>query len=699
MANETSVRSYRDFDAYNRTDASGEAVRKDAGGDPLAELARIMGQDDNYADLLKSVARTRSEPVLRRQAEAGGEAAQDLDASAQAAGAEPGVADWDDLEAELESYVRSGQGARPRGGAEQHAAEAFTPLYDDTLDDEVVHHLPQARQPAGGEAQQAHGLRGSYAAGPGEEAAPGSLRDLERMLADNLGRQNATYQAEAAARETQAEAAYPFEAYSEDHYQSAAYQPTAREESLYSQHGYQTARQPAGYRDDDARVAEAFADDRSYETAAGHGHAAGYGAAAAAGAGMGVLAAAAWRGRGQQVQAAEVAVPQAAGRADAAGYSNAGYLPAAERAASDPVFIEDGHMAQPDPQVFEEAPPRRRRAGVTAVMAIVGLAVAGGGGVLGYKALTGRSSASGEARVVRANNDPVRMPAAQAQDAKPITDRAPNGDRLVSREERPISQREQAAQVQTPAAPVAPRVIPLTPPAPAPAAANPAEPVVRQVQSVVVPGANAAPAQVLRPTPPEAPAATASAAPRGNAEEPRRVRTVAVGPDNQIVSPAARPAAAPAPSQPLSVVPTQPGASAPALSSTDSRAAPTPPARPSRAARPAEPHDAAAGSRPIDLAPQRTASVRPAAAAPAPAAGGSSFVQISSHQSEAEARNAFTSAQRRFPALQGQTPNIRQAELPGRGTWYRLRVGPFSRSDAQSFCERLRASGGSCVLN
>ncbi|MCZ0737340.1 hypothetical protein OZ671_24120, partial [Phreatobacter sp. AB_2022a] len=474
------MRSYRDFDAYNRTDASGEAVRKDAGGDPLAELARIMGQDDNYADLLKSVARTRGEPVLRRQLEAGGEATQHFDASAQAAaaaGAEPGVADWDDLEAELESYVRSGQGARPRGGVEQHAAEAFTPLYDDTLDDEVVHHLPQARQAAGGEAQQAHGLRGSYAAGPAEEAAPGSLRDLERMLADNLGRQNATYQAEAAVRETQAETAYPFQAYSEDTHQSAAYQPTAREESLYSQHGYQTARQPVGYRDDDARVAEAFADDRSYEAAAAHGHAAGYGTAAAAGAGMGVLAAAAWRGRGQQAQAAEVAVPQASGRADAAGYANAGYLPAAERAASDPVFIEDGHMTQPDPQVFEEAPPRRRRAGVTAVMAIVGLAVAGGGGVLGYKALTGRSSASGEARVVRANNDPVRMPAAQAQDAKPITDRAPNGDRLVSREERPISPREQAAQVQTPAAPVAPRVIPLTPPAPAPAAANPAEPV------------------------------------------------------------------------------------------------------------------------------------------------------------------------------------------------------------------------------
>uniref|UniRef100_UPI0013D57192 SPOR domain-containing protein n=1 Tax=Enterobacter hormaechei TaxID=158836 RepID=UPI0013D57192 len=69
------------------------------------------------------------------------------------------------------------------------------------------------------------------------------------------------------------------------------------------------------------------------------------------------------------------------------------------------------------------------------------------------------------------------------------------------------------------------------------------------------------------------------------------------------------------------------------------------------------------------------------------------------HQSEAEARGAFANAQRRFSVLQGQTPNIRSAELPGRGTWYRLRVGPFSRADAQSFCERLKSSGGSCVIN
>jgi len=97
---------------------------------------------------------------------------------------------------------------------------------------------------------------------------------------------------------------------------------------------------------------------------------------------------------------------------------------------------------------------------------------------------------------------------------------------------------------------------------------------------------------------------------------------------------------------------------------------------------------------PLDLGPQRTASVSTGSTS-----GGGTFVQISSHQSEQEARSAFTSAVRRFPMLQGQTPNVRTAEIPGRGTWHRLRVGPFSRDEAQGLCQRLKAAGGSCVLN
>ncbi|QCI68796.1 SPOR domain-containing protein [Phreatobacter stygius] len=724
MANETSLRSYRDFDAYNRDGSADDTVRKASAGDPLAELARIMGQDDNYADLLKSVARTRGELPSRRTPEA--DAGQSLELPAmRLRGAdqsrEPdqaGVTDWDDLEAELESYVRSGEGARPKAeaGRRAEAPETYDHLFDDDgMDDEVAaHRAPAPAEPA---AVQADGLRGSYpaAADPAVDDAAGSLRDLERMLSDSHGRQPAVYQPAVAPQPTYQVPAdeapayqastYPQQAYPRQIYQPPAYseplpQPVETRRAAQGQGG----QAPAGQADDiDERIAQAFADDQPRDQRVA---AAGYGAAVA-GAGA-LVAATAWRQHGTRAAAPQMA---AAERGDTVRYADDAYLPAAERAASDPVFIQDGHMPQPAPEVFDEAPPRRKRAGVTAILAVVGLAVAGGGGVLGYRALTGGASNSGEPRVVRANTDPVRVPVQQAQDPKPVTDRVPSGDRVVSREERPVSPREQAAQVQAPPQPAAPRVIPLAPSAPAGSVTDPGLPMVRSVQSVVVPSANAAPAAVLRPTTPEAPLATASAAPRAAGEEPRRVRTVTVGPDNQILNPAPRPTPAPA-AMPLSVVPTAPSQppsaaatpAAPTLASADSRSAPTPTPRPARAGRPpADANEAAAapGARPLDIAPQRTASLRqPAAAPPAPAAGGgTSFVQISSHQTEAEARSAFASAQRRYSVLQGQSANIRSAELPGRGTWYRLRVGPFSRTDAQSFCERLKSSGGSCVIN
>lgn len=740
MANETSLRSYRDFDAYNRDGSADDTVRKASPGDPLAELARIMGQDDNYADLLKSVARTRGELPPRRPAAVEAGEAVDSPAVSLHGAEQPARAatDWDDLEAELESYVRSGEGARPKAeaGRQDAAPGAHDHLFDDAMDEDEAD-LGRAAPAAVQAEAQAHDLRGSYSAAvdPAVDEAAGSLHDLERMLAEDYHRQRpghrpagvaeATYQEPAYQEPVQPEPTYRQAAYNEP----AAYQPQAYRHEAYpepvaqhydARHAVQGQGGVVGYGnaagavdDTDERIGQAFADEQPRDSRA---RAVGYGVAVAAGAGTLAASAAmanSWRQHGTRAAAPQVAAEP---RGEAPPYADTSYLPAAERAASDPVFVEDGHMPQHDPAVFDEAPPRRRRAGLTAIVAVVGLAVAGGGSVLGYRALTGGSAGSGEPRVVRANTDPVRVPVQQAQDPKPVTDRVPGGDRVVSREERPVSPREQAAQVQAPPQPAAPRVIPLSPTAPAGSVTDPGQPLVRQVQSVVVPSANAAPAATPRPATSDA-VATIPPAPRGAAEEPRRVRTVTVGPDNQIVNPMPRPAPAPG-GMPLSVVPSAPGQAqpapqsaapapaAPALASADSRSAPTPLPRPARVARPAAEEDdapaARAGARPLDLAPQRTASLRqpqPAAAPAATAAAGSSFVQISSHQSEAEARGAFANAQRRFSVLQGQTANIRSAELPGRGTWYRLRVGPFSRSDAQSFCERLKSSGGSCVIN
>jgi hypothetical protein len=587
MANENSLRSYRDFDAYNRDAHTADLEPRRGGGDPLAELARIMGQDQGYADLLKSVARTRDELPAVDEQHHDDAAAGEIDIPAMdLRGAEPPAAeaevDWDDLEAELQTYQQAGH-------AEAHDAYA-------------------ADEDGAGD------LRGSYRDWDGRDEA---TADLERLLADEFHK---------------------------------------------------------------APEGEAPADEPGRSRL-------GFGAAALGAVAAGGAAALAWKSRSSRQAAAGDAAPQA--------YSPSHGHPQADAYATN----ESGYAD-------EAAPPRRRSAGMTAVAAVLGLAVLGGGGVLAYRAVTGGASTGGEPRIVRANPEPVRVAAQQAQEPKPVTDRVPGGDRVVSREERPVSQREQAAQVQAPPAPS--RVIPLVP-APAQAAApvgmvtDPGQAPVRTVNAVPVAAPAAAPALASVPQP----------APRAG-EEPRRVRTVQVGPDGSILQPAAAPAPRPAavaaaPAQPLSVVPAAaPATPSPILAAAETRSAPTPASRPVQTVRvaraepaqePARPvaaprTTAAATATPLDLGPQRTATVRTAATG-----SGSTFVQISSHQSDAEARSAFASAQRRFPLLQGQSPNIRTAEIAGRGTWHRLRVGPFSREEAQGFCQRLKTAGGSCVLN
>ncbi|MCZ8315809.1 MAG: SPOR domain-containing protein [Phreatobacter sp.] len=576
------MRSYRDYDAYDRDARDREpAAAGRQGGDPLADLARIMGQDDTYADLLKSIARTRTEPGFEApaaEAAVEDEAADEVEDETydlpamplRGASSDDGI-DWEDLEAEL---------------AKHREAAADDEVAEEPIDE----------------------LRGSHELWHGESAAHD---ELDRRLHEEFGRSF-----------------------------------SAADES---------GRIPAG-----AYVA------------------AGAAAAVAVGAGAYALRQNQQAGR----QEAYAPAPSYAAPAEAA--------PAAS----------DGRYAYADEA--DEAPPRRRRAGVTAIVAIMGLAVLGGGGVYGYRAMTGGGGVGGEPRVIRADQSPVRVAAQQAQDPKPVTDRVAQGERVVAREERPVSAREQAAQVQEP--PVPARIIPLVPSPDASARA----------------AAVAAPAPVAAPMPAPVPAA--------RAEEPRRVRTVQVGPDGSIMAPAA--ALAPRPSETsLSVVPVSTAPAAPSrLAAADSRPAaapvsagtPMPPPRPVQTIRVARAEPAAsptsvepvraaapaptAQARPMDLGPQQTASVRAAATAPSPApaaiaGSGGTFVQISSHQSEAEARSAFATAQRRFPLLQGQSLSIRSAELPGRGTWHRVRVGPFSRAEAQSFCEQLRGSGGSCVLN
>ncbi|MEO0635956.1 MAG: SPOR domain-containing protein [Pseudomonadota bacterium] len=114
---------------------------------------------------------------------------------------------------------------------------------------------------------------------------------------------------------------------------------------------------------------------------------------------------------------------------------------------------------------------------------------------------------------------------------------------------------------------------------------------------------------------------------------------------------------------------------------------------------------AATENAPLQLAtPSRPATAAPAAAAPvvqqsAPSPGGF-VVQVSSQRSADAARASYANLQRRFSSiLGGRSADIRQANVPDRGTFFRVRVPVGSRSDANTLCERLKAAGGSCFVS
>jgi cell division protein FtsN len=75
-------------------------------------------------------------------------------------------------------------------------------------------------------------------------------------------------------------------------------------------------------------------------------------------------------------------------------------------------------------------------------------------------------------------------------------------------------------------------------------------------------------------------------------------------------------------------------------------------------------------------------------------------VQVASHRRQVDALTEFANLRRRSPRLlQGFQPLIQRADLPGKGTYYRLRIGPLaSKGDAVRFCQALKAAGKSGCL-
>jgi hypothetical protein len=308
---------------------------------------------------------------------------------------------------------------------------------------------------------------------------------------------------------------------------------------------------------------------------------------------------------------------------------------------------QDSYQEQSDPNGYPpfyadgvQEEPKRSRGGLITVVAVLVLAVVGTAAAYGYRSITG-SPRSGEPPVIKAEPGANKIvPPTQTADASgKIVDRiggSSNGqERVLSREEQPIDINGRNA----------PRVVfpPLN-------------------QSSNPPAFAAAPQT--------APPATQQVASNGAlSDEPKRVRTMTIRPD-----------------QPDTV----PSGTAPAPRPTQARAqVPTP-----------------SGSAPVSLSPQQGSSAAPVRTAAAPAAAapangsGGYMVQISSQRSEADAQASYRAMQSKFPTVLGsRTASIRRADLGEKGIYYRALVGPFpAAEDAGQLCNSLRSAGGQCVV-
>ncbi len=78
-------------------------------------------------------------------------------------------------------------------------------------------------------------------------------------------------------------------------------------------------------------------------------------------------------------------------------------------------------------------------------------------------------------------------------------------------------------------------------------------------------------------------------------------------------------------------------------------------------------------------------------------ASGRWYVQLGAFDSAGVARDAWGRAAKRFAVLAGYTPNGMTFKADGED-FYRLSVGGFSRSAADSMCRQYRARGGACFV-
>ncbi len=104
-------------------------------------------------------------------------------------------------------------------------------------------------------------------------------------------------------------------------------------------------------------------------------------------------------------------------------------------------------------------------------------------------------------------------------------------------------------------------------------------------------------------------------------------------------------------------------------------------------------------SAPAPVEEEAVSALPPAPEAPAAASSGV-MIQLGSFPNDSLAASAWAKIKSSNQALLGDyRPTIKPAEIEGKGTWYRLRVGGFAdKAAAANVCEQLKATGQACII-
>jgi hypothetical protein len=99
----------------------------------------------------------------------------------------------------------------------------------------------------------------------------------------------------------------------------------------------------------------------------------------------------------------------------------------------------------------------------------------------------------------------------------------------------------------------------------------------------------------------------------------------------------------------------------------------------------------------VDRVPPKTAAGQQVAST-APAAG-SYMIQIASQPNVEGAQKTYASLSQKYASvIGGRGVDIKQAEIAGKGTFFRVRIPAGSKSDANALCAKYKTAGGSCFV-